>query len=102
MTSRLDRPCWVRRVTLAGVGVVGHPGQGDAPECGVRLSVAAAVQAVTVLGLAAGRWDGCGAAEPGEGRFAAKSAGVVAGRDEQRGCGVGADTVVREQLGCGC
>ena len=74
----------------------------DRVEGGVGLSVAAAVEPAT-LGLAGGGFDRADAAERGEGGLAVEALGVVAGGDEQRGGGVGADAVTLQQLrGVGC
>ena len=82
---------------VAGALVPAEPGQDDAVEGGVGLPVAAAVEAVS-LGLAGGCFDGADAAQGGEGGLASQPFGVVAGGDEQRGGGVGADAVAFQQL----
>ena len=79
-------PCGV----VAAALVAGESHGGDAPEGVVGVAVAAAVQSVS-HGGPRGRLDGAGAAERGEGGFAAHATGVVAGGDEQRGGDGGAD-----------
>jgi hypothetical protein len=64
------------------------------------LSVAAAVQPVVAVGLAAAGRDRGDSAEPGEGRFGGQPVRVVAGADQQRRGGVRADAVGGKQLGC--
>src|SRR5665647_968288 len=70
--------------------VVAHADEDDAVECGVGLAVAAPVGPVAVC-LARGGVDRGGAAEHREGGFGAESFGVVAGGDQERAGGVGAD-----------
>src|SRR5918995_285765 len=69
----------------AGLAVGDAPGE-------VGASVATAVEPAT-LGLAGGGLDRADAAERGEGCFVVEALGVVAGGDEQRRGGVGADAV---------
>src|SRR6266496_1561519 len=70
--------------------VVAHADEDDAVECGVGLAVAAPVEPVAVC-LARGGVDRGGAAEHREGGLGAEPFGVVAGGDQERAGGVGAD-----------
>ena len=80
----------------AGVGIPAQPGEHDGVQGAVGASVTTAVEPAT-LGLAGGGLDRADAAERGEGCFVVEALGVVAGGDEQRRGGVGADTVAFEQ-----
>ena len=66
----------------------------------VGLPVAAAVEAVAAL-LARGGVDRARAAQRGEARFGAQPAWVVAGRDQERGGGPGADAGSGQEAGGG-
>jgi hypothetical protein len=83
---------------VAGTGIPAQPGQGDAVERGVGLTVAAAVEPVAA-GSARGRLLGVDAAQGGEGGLAAEPVGVIARGDEQGCGGVGADAAVGQQRG---
>ena len=75
---------------MSGVG--GHADQDDPPQGAVGLAVAAAVQAVVAVGLAAAGRDGSDAAQPGERGFGVQTLRVVTDADQQRGICVGSDT----------
>jgi hypothetical protein len=78
-----------------------HPDDDDPVESSVGLSVSAAVEPVA-CGHAGGGRDGCHAAQTGERGFGADPVGVVAGDDEDFGCGVGSDSKCGGQVGrCG-
>jgi hypothetical protein len=64
-----------------GVGVDAGLDDSDSVQGGVELAVAAAVQAVTVAGLAGAAEDRCGAGEAREGGLAAEAADVAGVRD---------------------
>jgi hypothetical protein len=64
---------------------------GDHVECSVGLSVAAGVEPVAV-GAAGACLDRGGAAELGEGFFAAEAVDVLAGGNEELACALGADS----------
>jgi hypothetical protein len=67
------------------------------PESGVRLTIAASIEAVSLV-LAAARVYRRRAAEVRESRFAPKALGVVAGSDEKGGRSVGADPEASDEL----
>src|SRR6266545_1508870 len=81
----------------AGVRVPTQPGQDDAVESSIRLTVAASVEPAA-FGLAGGGVDGADAAQGGEGSFAVEPVGVVAGGDEHCRGAVLTDAVAFEQL----
>jgi len=60
------------------------------------VAVAAPVEPVALV-FAGGCFDRAGAAERGEGRFVAESAGVLAGGDDELGGDVGADAGFGQQ-----
>lgn len=64
------------------------------------MTVTAAVEP-TSLSLARGHFDRAASAERREGRFAGEPLRVVAGRQEQSGCGVRADAVALQHNGVG-
>jgi len=80
---------------LCGVGLgawaVAETADGDHVERAVGLSVAAGVEAVAG-GAAGACLDGCGAADLGEGGFAAEPLDVLAGGDEELARALGADS----------
>src|SRR6266705_7070240 len=84
---------------FVGVGLrplaVAQAADGDHVECAVGLSVAAGVESVAV-GAAGACLDRGGAADLGEGCFAAESVDVLAGSDEELACALRADS---EELG---
>jgi len=80
-----------------GAGIVAQPGDHDAPQGAVGLPVTAAVEPPAGH-LARGRRDGRGAAQARPGRLGPQPARVVPGGDQQRGRGVDAHAVQRQQL----
>ena len=101
MASVLVLPSAQRRCEiLAGRGVVGEASDHDPPQGAVGLTVTGAAEAMSLL-FAAGRVEWCCAAEPSEGSFVADPARVLAGGDEERAGGVGADPDSFDHLGCG-
>ena len=85
---------------VAGCGVVGEPGDHDAPERAVGLTVTTTAESMPLLFAARGV-ERRGSAESGEGSFVVDPARVLAGGDEQRAGGVGADPDSFDQLGRG-
>jgi hypothetical protein len=83
----------------AGGGVAVAADERDGPERVVGAAVAASVETVP-LDLAAGCFDGAGAAEGGERSFGSDACGVVAGGDEELRCGLGPDTGASQESGC--
>ena len=83
----------------AGDGVAVAADEPDGPERVVGAAVAAAVASVS-LDLAAGGFDGAGAAEGAERGFGADALRVVAGGDEELRPGLGSDTGAGEESGC--
>ena len=74
----------------AGRRVVGEAGDHDPPQGAVGLAVTGTAEPMSLL-FAAGGVERCGAAESCEGSFVADPVRVLAGGDEERACGVGAD-----------
>lgn len=82
-----------------GVGAGRHAAHDNGPQGAVGLSVAAAVQAVVAIGLAAAGRDRSDTAEPGEAGFVVQPLGVVTDGDQQRRGGVRTDAERLEQVG---
>jgi hypothetical protein len=79
-----------------GARVALHPSEGDAPESGVALPVAAAVEAVP-LRLTGRRGERRDAAEGGEGGFRPQALRIVAGHDEEGAGDLGSNAAELEQ-----
>src|ERR1700719_1103980 len=75
---------------VAGGGVMGQTRDHDPPQSAVGLTISRAAESMSLL-FAAGSIEGRGAAESGEGTLVAYPARVLAGGDEKRARGVGAD-----------
>ena len=81
-----------------GLGVVGDPNHGDAPECAVGLTVTTVVPAQMPGVLARVGWDRGHTAEVGPGGLRMETFGVVAGRHQQRRGSVGPDPEAGQQI----
>jgi hypothetical protein len=103
MTSRLVRPSFLHPAieVVGGLWVVGDPDHGDAPQRRIGLSVATVVPAQMSCVLPGVCRDRGHAAQMGPGGLGMEAFGIVTGRHQKGGGGIGPDTEQGHQVGGG-
>jgi len=102
-TEKLSRgaPCFHPSLeVVGGLGTVGDLDHDDAPERAVGLAVTTLVMAKVSGGPAGPGREGRDPAQVGPGGLGAHPFGIVAGRHQQCGGGVGTDAEVGQQVWC--